>query len=183
MSIYNGSSTVAVRLRGLIAQQMSSMAMPTSTLVLVSILQLGNTQTPMPTTFLQTLPVLDAQTLLPMRRVITYKWVAIMVHKEATAPSKRRKRIVEDENWIQLCPGHCSKMSETAVAPHKKTLVTMTHRVLQRSQRIIVSMIANKRSQRLIGWIRNRRFLWQRRNDIGCEIGIGFFSIRPLDDA
>jgi hypothetical protein len=68
------------------------------------------------------------------------------------------------------------------VAPHKKTLVTMTHRVLQRSQRIIVSMIANKRSQRLIGWIRNRRFLSQRRNDIGCEIGIGYFSIRPLDD-
>jgi hypothetical protein len=94
----NGSSTVAVRLRGLIAQQMSSMAMPTSTLVLVSILQLGNTQTPMPTTFLQTLPALDAQTLLPMRRVITCKCVANMMHKEATAPSKRRKRIVEDEN-------------------------------------------------------------------------------------
>ena len=94
----NGSSTVAVRLRGLIAQQMSSMAMPTSTLVLVSILQLGNTQTPIPTTFLQTLPALDAQTLLPMRRVITCKCVENMVHKEATAPSKRRKRIVEDEN-------------------------------------------------------------------------------------
>ena len=97
-STYNGSSTVPVRLRGLIAQQMSSMAMPTSTLVLVSILQLGNTQTPMPTTFLQPLPVLDAQTLLPMRRVITCKCVENMVHKEATALSKRRKRIVEDEN-------------------------------------------------------------------------------------